>query len=86
VWQERAAGVGEDGAAPDALEERDAEIVLEQADARADRGLHRWMMLPETRSGIADASATRSPSTPFTRSSGSRTASSPVPIAQVAQG
>src|SRR5207245_297241 len=44
------------------------------------------LMLPETRSGMAEASATRSPSTPRTRSAGSSTTSCPPPIAQVAQG
>jgi carbonic anhydrase len=44
------------------------------------------LMLPETRSGMAEASATRSPSTPRTRSAGSSTASPPSPIAQVAHG
>ena len=44
------------------------------------------LMLPETRSGIADASTTRSRSMPRTRRSGSSTVSGPVPIGQVQDG
>src|SRR5262249_23298211 len=40
----------------------------------------------ETKSGMAEASTTRSRSAPRTRSSGSSTAEGPVPIAQVADG
>src|SRR3954464_7376517 len=44
------------------------------------------LMWAETRSGIAEASTTRSCSTPFTLSWWSRTASGPAPIAQVPHG
>jgi hypothetical protein len=43
-------------------------------------------VLPDGMTGMIDASATRSPSTPRTRSSGSTTASSPVPIRHVPTG
>src|SRR5215217_1713543 len=44
------------------------------------------LVLTETTSGMIDASATRSPSTPRTRSSGSTTASGPLPIRQLPAG
>src|SRR5215203_2809409 len=44
------------------------------------------LMCADTRSGIADASTTRSLSTPFTRNCGSTTAPGPMPIAQVDAG
>ena len=39
VRQERPAGLREDHAAPDPLEQRRAELALEQVEAAADRGL-----------------------------------------------
>jgi hypothetical protein len=39
VREKRAPGVGEDHAAADALEERRAQLPLEEVDAAADRGL-----------------------------------------------
>ena len=44
------------------------------------------LVLPRGTAGMTEASTTRRPSTPRTRSSGSTTASSPVPIAHVATG
>ena len=44
------------------------------------------LVLPRGTIGITDASATRSPSMPRTRSSGSTTDCSPLPIAQVPTG
>jgi len=44
------------------------------------------LVLPRTTAGMTEASTTRSPSTPRTRSAGSTTASSPPPIAHVEVG
>ena len=44
------------------------------------------LVLPRGTAGITEASTTRRPSTPRTRSSGSTTASSPEPIAHVETG
>ncbi len=44
------------------------------------------LVLPDTTAGITEASATRSPAIPRTRSSGSTTAPSSSPIRQVQDG